>query len=164
MKMALASRWLVLVTLPAALLVSACGRTPSELGDHTLGRVDIMDRTQAGHPVVATWQQGAGWSGALPAISLSAPQARLELGARITSAAGVERPLTAGGEYSVRWDMAPNAPAGIVAAGDQPGARFHGDYVHVYGLTAGTTQIRFLLWHFSHADGATPPIDVTVTP
>lgn len=163
MKKGSAVRWLLLAALPLSLVTAACDRHPTDLGSHTLGRIEIRDLDQPGEPLVATWEQGTGWTGELPAISLGTSPPRVTLGARIFNASGVERPLAAGGEYTVRWQLASGAPAGIVATSDSPGPRFHGDRVHVYGLQPGTTRIQFVLRHFDHDDGASPPIEITVT-
>jgi hypothetical protein len=165
MKKTINNRWMLLAALPAALALAACDRHPTEgSGAHSLGKVEIIDRSQVDQPVVATWVAGEGWTGALPVISLGAAQPRVSLGARMYNALGAERTLAAGGEYSVRWRVPSGAPGGIVDATEGSGARFHGDHVHIYGLAAGTTQVQFLLWHFDHLDAATASIDITVAP
>jgi hypothetical protein len=144
-------------------LAAACDRHPTAAhDDHSLGRVEIIDRGQTDRPVVAAWTPATGWQGALPDISLATPNQRISLGARIFDAHNEERTLSRDGEYSVRWSLAPNAPAGIVVNDDSRGERFHGDHIHLYGQAAGTTQVQFVLWHVDHADGATGPISLSV--
>jgi hypothetical protein len=41
---------------------------------------------------------------------------------------------------------------------------FHCDHLHFYAESAGTVDVRFLLWHVDHADGATDPIRIRVEP
>jgi hypothetical protein len=152
----------LVMLLAGAGLLAACDRETTGLDDHTLGRVDIIDRGQTAQPVVATWTREAGWSGSLPEISLSSPQQRIALGARIFNAQGEERVLSETGRYSVRWGLASNAAEGVVVANDSRGERFHGDHVHIYGSAPGTTQIQFVLWDIDHSDGATTAIDISV--
>jgi len=160
-----ARRLMLLAVLPFVALVAACDRSPVDPGaDHSLGRVEIIDRGQTARPVVATWTPAAGWSGEIPAISMSSERQRISIGARIFNAAGEERELSRTGEYSVRWSLAPNAPTGIVVNDDSRGDRFHGDHIHIYGAAAGTTQVQFVLWHIDHADGATAAVPVRVIP
>lgn len=143
--------------------LTACDRDPvSPIDDHSIGRVEILDRGQEGRPVVAAWDRDGGWTGSLPAIDLSSAQQRVSLGVRIFAGDGTERPLQRDGEYSARWRLDDGAPAGIVATSDAPGARFHGDHVHLYGVAPGETRVRFVLWHFDHDDGETPPIAIRV--
>jgi hypothetical protein len=156
-------KMLILAVAPLITIIAACDRHPTHgHDDHTLGRVEIIDRGQTDRPVVATWTPAAGWQGALPDISLASTQQRVSLGARIFSADNTERPLSRDGEYSVRWSLAPNAPTNIIVNDDSRGDRFHGDHIHIYGQTAGTAPIQFVLWHVDHADGASAPINIRV--
>lgn len=150
-------------SVPLVALFAACDRHPHEPNGHDdLHRVEIIDRGQTESPVVATWTAATGWQGTLPSISLSTPTQRASLGARIYDDDNQQLTLTEGGENSIRWALAPNAPAGVIVTDDSRGQRFHGDHVHIYGQAAGTTRIQFLLWHFDHADGATDPIEIRV--
>jgi hypothetical protein len=144
--------------------LAACDRNPSGLDDHTLGRVEIIDRGLTERPVVATWTPAAGWTGTIPAISMASERQRVSLGVRIFNTAGEERPLQRDGEYTVRWALAPNAPSGVIVADDSRGDRFHGDHIHIYGQAPGTTRIQIILWHFDHADGESGPVEVRVVP
>jgi hypothetical protein len=155
-------RILFSASLVPALAVAGCDRHPHDPEDHSLGRVEIIDRGQTERPVVAVWTPDDGWTGELPAISLSSERKRISLGAAIYSRDGDPRALSREGEYSVRWSLAQGGATGIVATDDAPGDRFHGDHIHIYGLSAGTTQIEFLLWHGDHSDGATAPIAIRV--
>jgi hypothetical protein len=150
-----------LLALMLALALGSCERSPSARHERDLDRVELIDRLAPGQPVVAVWQAGTGWTGALPPIELGSPQPRLSLGVRMFTG-GTERVLSLGGPYSARWRLAGGAQAGIVAADETPGPRFHGDHVDIYGVGRGTTQIQFMLWHFDHDDGATQPIQVEV--
>jgi hypothetical protein len=161
MKQLGAGRFVLLVLVPLA-LVAGCDRQPSGPGDHTLGRVEIIDRGQTDRPVVALWTAEAGWTGGLPDVRLSTTNQRISLGARIFDLGGQERALVRDGEYSVRWALAPGAAAGILVVDDSRGERFHGDHIHIYGQAVGSTRIEFLLWHGDHADGATEPIEIRV--
>jgi hypothetical protein len=155
----------LLLRVAAALTISmaACDRHPHDPGTtHSLGRVEIIDRSQDERPVVASWTAAGGWQGTLPDISLATTPGRISLDARIHDANNQERELSADGEYSVQWTLAPNAPLGVVVNDDSRGNRYHGDHVHVYGQAPGTTRIQFVLWHMDHSDGATPPIDIRV--
>jgi hypothetical protein len=159
----LTRKMFILALAPLMTVVAACDRHPTDAhDDHSLGRVEIIDRGQTARPVVATWTPAAGWQGTLPDISLSSTQQRISLGARIFSADNQERQLSRDGEYSVRWSLAPNAATGIVVNDDTRGDRFHGDHIHIYGQAAGITPIQFVLWHIDHADGATAPINIRV--
>jgi hypothetical protein len=140
--------------------LTACDRHPHDGGHPLLGKVEILDRAQTGRPVVATWTHTGGWEGALPEISLSATQPRISLGARMYSQDGTERPFDTG-EYSVRYYVPSSAPQGVLNTNEALGL-FHGDHVHLYGQSAGTTQVRFVLWHVNHDDGETGSIAVHV--
>jgi hypothetical protein len=156
-------RKLACLTVAALFAVTAaCDRTPTGGADHTLGRVDIIDRGLTDRPVVASWTPTQGWTGALPSIVMSTERQRVSLGVRMYSADGTERELSRTGEYSARWSLAPNAATGIIVNDDSRGDRFHGDHIHIYGNAVGTTQIQFLLWHGDHADGATASIPIAV--
>jgi hypothetical protein len=139
--------------------LTGCDRHPSDGGHPLLGTVEIIDRGQTGSPVVATWSHTAGWQGALPEISLSASPPRISLGARMYTQDGTERALTA--EYGLRYHVPTAAPQGVLNMDEGLGL-FHGDHVHLYGQSTGTTQVRFVLWHVNHADGETGSIAVHV--
>jgi hypothetical protein len=163
MKQSISRRLMLLAAVPLVALFAACDRHPTGQDDHDgLTRVEIIDRGQTERPVVATWTRTGGWQGTLPSISLATPQQRVSLGARIYGEGNQELTLSRTGESSVRWSMALNAPAGIIVNDDSRGDRFHGDHVHIYGQTAGTTRIQFVLWHIDHADGATDPVEIRV--
>jgi hypothetical protein len=163
MKFNTARRFALLAAVPLVAALAACDRHPHEPHeDHSLGRVEIIDRGQTERPVVATWTPSAGWEGAIPNISLATTNQRISLGANIFDASGVQRPLSRDGEYSVRWSLTPTSTTGIVVNDDSRGERFHGDHIHIYGQDAGTTTIQFVLWHVDHADGATDPIEIRV--
>jgi hypothetical protein len=152
------------LAVPLLLALAACDRHPHAVEDHSLGRVEVIDRGQTERPVVAVWTPAAGWTGALPDISLATGTQRVSLGLRIFNQAGIARPLGPDAEYSARWALDTTAPAGIIVTDDSRGERFHGDHIHIYGQAPGTTRIQFLLWHIDHGDGATPPIAIRVVP
>jgi hypothetical protein len=140
--------------------LTACDRHPTDGGHPLLGKVEILDRSQTGRPVIATWTHDGGWEGSIPQISLSADPPRISLGARMYSRDGTERPFDTG-EYSVRYYVPSNAPQGILNMNQALGL-FHGDHVHLYGQSPGETQVRFVLWHINHDDGETGSIPVQV--
>lgn len=41
---------------------------------------------------------------------------------------------------------------------------FHCDHIHLYPKQEGTVDLRFLLWHVDHSDGATTPLTLRVHP
>lgn len=159
----LAFRPAVLLLLPVALFLGACDRGVTEADDdhEEFYRLQVIDRGQVDRPVVATWTAGQGWSGTLPAVSLSSTNQRISIGFRVFDEDGDELPLSEDGE-SIRYALATGAPQGIIDMGRAANVLYHGDHVHIYGVTAGTTRIQFLLWHIDHADDATDPIDITV--
>jgi hypothetical protein len=152
-----------LFLLPVLLLagVSGCDRSPSDTGEHTLGEVRLHEGTPQG-AVVATWTANGGWSPGFLELRLSAPESRLALGVRAFTAGGRERTL--GGSYSMRWSLAAGAMTGVVVNDDSAGQRFLGDQIRIYGLAPGTTRIQVVLWHSTHEDGATDPLEIRVVP
>jgi len=163
MNRSIALRIALLAAIPLVAGIAACDRHPHDPSvDHSLGRVEIIDRGQTERPVVATWTPATGWTGALPNISMSTTNQRISLGANIFDASGAQRPLSEEGAYSVRWSLAPNATPGIVVNDDTRGERFHGDHIHIYGQAVGATTIQFVLWHVDHADGETDPVEIRV--
>lgn len=150
---------------PAMIALGACDRGITNPGDHEeFYTVQVIDRSQAERPVVATWVRGQGWTGQIPTIRLSNDPARVTLGFRVLSDDGDELRLD-GSPYSVRFGLAQGAQTGIIATTPaQQGEIFHLDHVYLYGLAAGTVQIRFILWDRDHADDSTDPIGVTVAP
>jgi hypothetical protein len=156
-------RLLAIAALSATLFLGACERGVTEADeDHEeFYRVEVIDRGQAGLPVVATWVSGDGWVGTLPAVSLSSASQRITLGFRVFDEDGDELMLSED-EESVRYTLASGAPQGVLDMARPADVLFHGDHVYLYGAATGTTRIQFVLWHLDHADDATDPIDVTV--
>jgi hypothetical protein len=154
-------RWIgTAAALGALLVVPACDR--DDVDDHDdMHALEVVDRTVSGQPTVATWTLAGGWEGELPVLDISDdPNARLSLGLRAFDPDGDQLTLVEGGEFFMQYWLAPDAPEGVVDL-DRDGL-FHGDHVHVYGEAAGTTQIRFELWHVDHEERATGPISLTV--
>lgn len=153
----------LLLLVPVALLLGACDRGVTEADDdhEEFHRLQVIDRGQVDRPVVATWTAGQGWSGTLPAVSLSSTNQRISIGFRVFDEDGDELSLSEDGE-SIRYALATGAAQGIIDMGRAANVLYHGDHVYIYGVTAGTTRIQFLLWHIDHADDATDPIDITV--
>ena len=66
---------------------------------------------------------------------------------------------------NMRHPDAPDGPFHFATRGDGSVVGiFHCDHVHFYAENAGTVDVRFLLWHGDHSDGATDPIRVRVEP
>lgn len=163
--MKLKSSTVLWMVAPIAFALGACDRGVTGLEEHEeFHTVQVIDRSQAERPVVATWVRGQGWTGQLPTVRLSADPARVLLGFRVLSDDGDELRLD-GSPYSIRFGLAQSATTGIIATTPADrGEIFHLDHVYLYGLAAGTTQIRFILWDRDHADDSTDPITVTVAP
>jgi len=160
MKLAPAAAALSLLLVP---LLGACDRSSTDLDDHNeFARVEVIDRSQPSQPVVAVWVSGAGWTGALPELSLAGAQPQLSLGVRVFDDEGDPLTLAKGAEFEIRYALASGAPAGILDLTRSPALLFLGDAVALYPRAAGTTRIQLILWHLNHADDATDPIPLTV--
>lgn len=163
MKSTFARRAATFLALPALLFLAACDSS-SDGGHVDMASLQVIDRGQTSQPVVATWNLNGGWEGTVPSISLASSNQRISIGFRAFTASGEELTLSSSGETSIRYTLASGAPSGIIDTGRADNILFHGDHVHIYGSTAGSTQVQFLLWHNDHADRATAPISVTVVP
>lgn len=153
------TRWIgTVAALGALLALPACDRDDDD--DHEdMAILQVLDQTQPGQPVVATWTVQGGWTGALPDLPLG-DEVRLSLGLVVMADDGDQLTLEENGEFWMQYWLAGNAPTGIIDVGRDD--LFHGDHVHIYGASVGTTQIQFELWHVDHVEAATSAIDVNV--
>jgi hypothetical protein len=134
-------------------------------GHANLDRMEIFLSGTSPEVRVATWTRSGGWDvAALPPVSLSENAGRLSLGFRVFDEDGVAVPLVLGGEYFMRYRLAPGAPAGILNLNLAAEQLFFGDRVVLVGQGTGTTSVRFSLFHVNHSDGDSTPISVTVVP
>lgn len=162
-------RTLALASLLPVAALAACDRSVTDPHGHDeLGRVVILDRSTSPHTPIATWNHATGWDRAeLMTVShaAEASRTRVSLGVQMFNRGNQQIPLSSTGEYSARYEVAADA-AGVIDM-DVAANLFHGDHVHIYGFhqerRTGSAEIRFLLWHGSHDDGATSPIRITFT-
>lgn len=161
---------LLLLLLPALVVLSACDSVVDDDGEHgDFARVVLEARDGTGQ-IIGEWTETDGWDiDALPDMTEGAIESVYTV--RIFDGDGDELTLEEGGDFEARYAVDADAPddvlffnpSGEVAlTGGEEGELFHGDHVHLYPQNAGTTRVRFLLWHESHADGNTDWIDVTV--
>lgn len=141
-----------------------------------MARVDLETRDGT-DTTVATWTEEDGWNIDALTIPLNDDGDHPVWTVRMFDEDGDELPLEEGGEFEGRYAVDSEAPQDVIyfdgsgeidfegdaAAlyGDE-GELFHGDHVHVYPQSAGTTKVRFLLWHDNHSDESTDLIDLTV--
>lgn len=157
----------VLPFLAATLVgIAACDRSPVDPPHHEeLGTVEIVDAGT--DEVLATWTP-AGWD-ETRLLTLShgaqAEDTSARLGVRMWTDDGDVIPLAVGGEYSARYRVVSD-PAEILDMDDALDL-FRGDEVYLYGHhvegRTGTAEIAFELFHGSHADAETHPIEVVIT-
>ncbi len=93
------------------------------------------------------------WDGQLPNIEVGQS---LSLGANIVDSDGETITLDRDGHNTLRVEMAPGAPEGILELGQ------HGDHVHLIGASAGLTQVVFSWVHDGEVEFTTPAINVIV--
>lgn len=145
--------------------------------DHgAMARVQLETRDGTG-TVIAVWDDEDGWDTDALTVALSDDGNHPVWTVRMFEEDGDEVVLEEDGEFEARYAVDSAAPQNVIyfdgsgelrfegaAAtlyGDE-GELFHGDHVHVYPQQAGTTQVRFLLWHDNHSDESTDLIDLTV--
>jgi hypothetical protein len=167
------------IILPAMMVLAGCNRADDH-GHDEMYRVQIVDRGQTEQPVIATWVRGQGWD-RQSLLTLTEGGNRASIGVRVFAEDGDQlemgtvqqnedgtRVCT---EDSIRYALVAGQPTNVVRQPDNRGvvtvdgaqiATFHCDHLYLYPQSAGTTQIRFILWHVDHADDATDPIGVTV--
>jgi hypothetical protein len=151
----------VLLMIPG---LSGCDRILGG-GHANLDRMEVFLHGTAPEERVATWTRSGGWDVAsLPTLSLSASGGRLSLGTRVFDEDGSPVRLTLGGEYFMRYRLAPGAAEGVLNMGLPAQELFFGDRVVLVARGTGATTIRFSLFHVNHSDGDTTPITVTVIP
>ena len=141
----------------ACAMATACGHHHDHHHDGEIVRIEVVDRGQTDQPVVATWTKD-GWTGELPVVSLASTNKRISLGIKAIADDGDD--LIAHDDLEARYALASGAPTGIIDV--ERDDIFHGDHIHVYGVAAGVTQIRVLIWHDDHADLETDPIAISV--
>lgn len=152
------------LALGALLALPACDRDSVTDEDHEdLNSLEVIDRSEAGQPVVATWTLAGGWGSesALPIISLADQEGLIVLGFRAFAPDGDELELSEDGEFSIRYRVADESQD-VVDMARSEDERFHGDHVHLYGAAPGTTAVHFELRHAGHVERETGAIDVTV--
>lgn len=141
-----------------------------------MARVQLETRDGTG-TVVATWTDDDGWDTGALTVTLDDDGNHPVWTVRMFEEDGDELTLEEGGEFEARYAVDSAAPQNViyfdgsgeinftgnaaVLYGDE-GELFHGDHVHVYPQSVGTTQVRFLLWHDNHSDESTDLIDLTV--
>jgi len=141
-----------------------------------IARVELETRDGTGTPV-ATWTEEDDWNVDELTVPLDDGGDHPVWTIRMFDEDGDEIALEEGGEFEAQYAVDNAAPQDVIffdssgeiefegeaAAlyGDE-GELFHGDHVHVYPQSAGTTQVRFLLWHDNHSDDSTDLIDLTV--
>jgi hypothetical protein len=159
MTQSFARRLLLLAALPLVTLFAACDRHPHGPEDHAAPVGAELVNRATGARLAWTHGTGAGmhWDGALPHIHTGD---ELAVNVRFLRADGTA--ITLGGEYTVRARLAEQQRDGRVGAPGIVRLENHGDHVDITGLTNGETYIVFDLWHGSHADWYTPPIEVEV--
>jgi hypothetical protein len=152
-----------LLIVPAIMFINGCDDHDDDNGHQDLEEVRIIDRSN--NQILGTWVRGTGWDvDVLYELSMSAEEdlTRVSLGARMFNDHGGEITLGRNEEYEVRYWLAQGAQAGVIDFSLADDLLFHGDHVHIYGLTPGETQIEFTLWHANHADAATDEITFKV--
>lgn len=166
----------LLLTIPALLLLGACDTFTGSDDDHDdddehegLARVEIEARDGSGE-TLAVWTDDDGWEDeALPSLEEDGERAVWTV--RMFAEDGDEFPLEEGGEYEARYAVDDDAPGeviyfdedGEVEIDGEETELFHGDHIYVYPQNAGTTRLRFILWHDDHAEDSTVDfIDLTV--
>ncbi len=152
---------LTLFIFIAASFTASCGNDDHdhEHEHHDIVAIEIVDRGQTEMPTIATWTADSGWTGGLPEASLSADNPRISLGVRALCSHGDDL-IQKNEDLEARYKLAEGAPGEIIDL-DRNDV-FHGDHVHIYGVSAGTTQVEFLVWHVDHADAVTEPIAITI--
>ena len=143
------------LALMAALAASlaACDNPVGYQTDH-LEAVEMIVRDAAGNELART-DENARWTGPAAGGLTVASGEVLRLVVTVINLDGREvRPDPAAG-LSVRAEWAPEGHAVHEPTDD-------GD--RLLGLRPGTTALRWLVWHGTHADFVAPPLPVTVTP
>ncbi len=141
---------------PAALLVLALAACDNPVGYQTdhLEAIEMVVRDASGAEIART-DENARWTGPGAGGLTVASGETLELAVTVIALDGREiRPDLARG-LSVRAEWAPEGHALHEPTDD-------GD--RLLGLRPGTTALRWLVWHGTHADFIAPPLTVTVTP
>jgi hypothetical protein len=142
---------------PALLLalaaLAACDNPVGYQTDH-LEAVEVVVLDASGAELARTVENRR-WVGPAAEAGLAVPAGgTLALRVRFVTLEGDEVPVTAraGLTLRVEWE-----PEGLVV--HEP----LGERDELHGLRPGTTTLRLLAWHGSHADFISPPLDVTVT-
>jgi hypothetical protein len=171
-----------LTVFALAMVMAGCDRHLDD--DHDdFHRVEVTDRSQAGHPTIATWIRGQGWDVAQFPLTLTEGGARRSIGFRAFDDDGDQLELgtleqhsdgtRTCTEYSIRWGLEQGKPTNVVRGPDAQGfvtvdgeqiATFHCDHVYLYPDQAGETAVVFYLYHVDHYDDNTSPLTVTVQP
>lgn len=123
--------------------------------DHEMGitTFEILNRRIDGHPVAA-YVHGDHWHGTLPNVVLG--ESASSLGANIVDAHGEQVTLDSEGHHTLMVALASGAPEGVVEFG------YHGDHVHIIGVSTGLTQVVFSWVHDGEVEFTTPAINVLV--
>ena len=116
----------------------------------------LLDRAHDPHEEIS-YVDGDHWHGEDEFPTIPAGD-NVSIGAFVEDADGEE--IVLGPEYELGVEVAEDAEDGIVEIDDDED--FHGDHVHIYGESAGETEIVFLLIHDDHVDYETPPLTVEV--
>lgn len=141
--------------LPLALvaLLAACDNPITYQTDH-LEAVELIVLDATGAELARTVENRE-WVGPAAEAGLAVPAGEtLTLRVRFVTLEGDEVPITARAGLTLRVEWETDGLAVHEAWGER-------DELH--GLQPGTTALRFLAWHESHADFITPPLDLTVT-
>lgn len=135
-------------------VLGACDNPVGYQTDH-LEAVEVVVRDATGAELARTVENQR-WTGPAAEAGLVVPAGEvLTLQVRFVTLEGDEVPVTARAGLSLRVEWEPEGLA-----------------VHepldttdrLLGLRAGTTAVRLLAWHGTHADFISPPLTVTVAP
>lgn len=135
------------------LALSACDNPVGYQTDH-LEAVEVVVRDASGAELART-VENTRWTGPAAENGLAVPAGgTLGLQVRFITLEGDEVPITARAGLTLRVEWEPEGLAVHEPLGET-------DKVH--GLRAGSTALRLLAWHGTHADFVSPPLDITIT-
>ena len=138
--------------LALAAVLCACDNPVGYQTDH-LEAVEVIVLDETGLELARTVENRQ-WVGPAAEAGLAVPAGRtLGLRVRFVTLDGEEIPVTARAGLTLRVEWEPEGLAVHEPLGDR-------DEIH--GLRPGTTALRLLAWHGTHADFISPPLILTV--